>query len=444
MTINRIHNKLKYNSMKTTIRAAFTLAMLAFGICAFAQSSKLYVEEFAIQKGETKTINIYLDNPDYTPTALQFDIYLSGGIKLVEEDGYANIFPVDDRVPGIRKGYSESGSWAKDNSYYRFLFYNSKGNAVTGTSGAILTMDVTTDDTFGTSDSPATITFKDTRLSDINNTTTSYKCAEALAKVYESKHVDDVVGGNTTDGKTCYIAELLKILALCRDGKGGMFAFATTGSQWIKLHFPNGNSHIKVGSTYAGGNIGGITSDMASNPTINISRDIDYEEANDILTETKNYADIEQTMTFKPNEVVSLTGFYFIDENGKPAISRWSGQNGPRGVILSLNTEWCDGANLSEQQYEFNQVVVQAKGTSSNAPRKIQNDRDTYSEYEFYLVEANSAIVTAIDDIDATSGVTSVKYYNIAGMESATPHSGMNIVVSTHADGSKTTTKQVF
>lgn len=49
----------------------------------------------------------------------------------------------------------------------------------------------------------------------------------------------------------------------------------------------------------------------------------------------------------------------------------------------------------------------------------------------------------AVNDIDATKAVASVKYYNAAGMASDTAFDGINIVVTKYADGSQSTAKIV-
>lgn len=51
-------------------------------------------------------------------------------------------------------------------------------------------------------------------------------------------------------------------------------------------------------------------------------------------------------------------------------------------------------------------------------------------------------IVTGIDDIDAQ--VVSVKYYNLNGVISETPHDGVNIVVEILDNGTTKSHKQVF
>jgi len=55
----------------------------------------------------------------------------------------------------------------------------------------------------------------------------------------------------------------------------------------------------------------------------------------------------------------------------------------------------------------------------------------------------NISPVTGISVVDAVKNVTSVKYYNLQGIESATPFDGVNIMVKTFEDGTKATSKVV-
>lgn len=59
------------------------------------------------------------------------------------------------------------------------------------------------------------------------------------------------------------------------------------------------------------------------------------------------------------------------------------------------------------------------------------------------LVTADFTQSTAIESIANASQVTSVEYYNLAGMRSSKPFSGMNIVVTRYSDGSKAIEKIV-
>jgi len=50
-------------------------------------------------------------------------------------------------------------------------------------------------------------------------------------------------------------------------------------------------------------------------------------------------------------------------------------------------------------------------------------------------------IPTAVNDVNVAKDVVSTTYYNLQGIESSTPFDGVNIVVTSYNDGSRTTTK---
>ena len=50
---------------------------------------------------------------------------------------------------------------------------------------------------------------------------------------------------------------------------------------------------------------------------------------------------------------------------------------------------------------------------------------------------------TGVDEVEAGKAIASVNYYNLAGQQSATPVEGVNIVVTTYTDGTRTTTKVI-
>ena len=66
-------------------RFSATVMLLAMGcIAAFAQGNKLYIEDFDIAPGQTKTLDIILENEDPV-SSLQFDITFPTGLSYVEE-----------------------------------------------------------------------------------------------------------------------------------------------------------------------------------------------------------------------------------------------------------------------------------------------------------------------------------------------------------------------
>ncbi len=68
-------------------------------------------------------------------------------------------------------------------------------------------------------------------------------------------------------------------------------------------------------------------------------------------------------------------------------------------------------------------------------------------EQPYYIAETviedelTSDVPTSIFGVEASRNVTGVKYYNMAGIESDVPFNGVNIMVTTYDDGSRSTTK---
>lgn len=50
---------------------------------------------------------------------------------------------------------------------------------------------------------------------------------------------------------------------------------------------------------------------------------------------------------------------------------------------------------------------------------------------------------TAVDAVDAVKSVASVSYVNLAGQVSTEPFNGVNVVVTTYTDGSKSSVKVI-
>ena len=85
------------------------------------------------------------------------------------------------------------------------------------------------------------------------------------------------------------------------------------------------------------------------------------------------------------------------------------------------------------------------KSTASHAPGL--KARPTDSDRLYYVVEnqvkiPTENIVTGIDNV-LNKTVANVKYYNLMGVESATPFQGVNIVVTTYDDGTRSSRKVI-
>ncbi|MBQ3959285.1 MAG: hypothetical protein II677_02215, partial [Muribaculaceae bacterium] len=85
----------------------------------------------------------------------------------------------------------------------------------------------------------------------------------------------------------------------------------------------------------------------------------------------------------------------------------------------------------------------------ANSPR-LDGETLPGSDFDYYVAEGEvtfssknyETIPTAVNDLNARQ-VVSVKYYNVAGIESDKPFDGINIVVTRYSDGSVVTRKEV-
>jgi len=138
--------------MKKLLITGFLLA--ATTICAIA-NERLYIEAFDIDAGETKTVSMLLENEE-TYTAFQTDLYLPDGITLdLDYDEY-----IIDPTSRLSNDFVIVSNMIDDN-VIRILVYSMNVSTFSGTSGAIVTLQLTADNNFkGT----ATVELKNTLL----------------------------------------------------------------------------------------------------------------------------------------------------------------------------------------------------------------------------------------------------------------------------------------
>ena len=89
--------------------------------------------------------------------------------------------------------------------------------------------------------------------------------------------------------------------------------------------------------------------------------------------------------------------------------------------------------------YKFNALVQ--KGTTASTNKAIT--KSDYIVYPLYGLGEMGSLVdpTIINSITGAKEVKGVRYYNAMGVESNVPFKGVNIVVTTYSDGTRTTTK---
>ena len=70
-------------------------------------------------------------------------------------------------------------------------------------------------------------------------------------------------------------------------------------------------------------------------------------------------------------------------------------------------------------------------------------DEATVDDAPGYIFQFEDGTMTAVEDVNVNKTIKSVRYYNVAGIESAHPFEGINIIVTTYSDGSKSSIKVI-
>ncbi len=139
---------------------ACLIALAVLPLTAAAQSqTKLTVDDFTIKAGETKTLTVNLDNPDMDVTLVQFDMELSEGLSVAKDEDGEYLLDL------ARTSYKKhSLNYNPENG--RVLLSSSNNTKLSGTSGAIIKIDLTAAATFET----GTITLKNIEIVSPDNT----------------------------------------------------------------------------------------------------------------------------------------------------------------------------------------------------------------------------------------------------------------------------------
>lgn len=143
----------------------------------------------------------------------------------------------------------------------------------------------------------------------------------------------------------------------------------------------------------------------------------------------------------KPCQVAKLVGWYH-NEDGINVLCAHKGQD--RGITVLLSN--AEDANMTEGKMYTIEAVIGLKEPWDNgaayAPRRVKpTDADATDNLTALVLSAD--IPTGVTERLAESDIVSVKYVNPAGQTRNVPFDGINIVVTTHADGSTTVVKQL-
>ncbi|MBR5085745.1 MAG: chitobiase/beta-hexosaminidase C-terminal domain-containing protein [Muribaculaceae bacterium] len=234
-------------------------------------------------------------------------------------------------------------------------------------------------------------------------------------------------------------------------------------SNWCELIMADENAALFVGKIISGGSIQGRFTEK-TNPTLDgVSLDEDaiysagsyapnyYMPANFYGNQdcrNENHTDNGHYffMAPKPQEYAMVVWAIWDSQNNQMIISddptkNVHGFKGSFSINLNMNDGITDTDDLHDGvddgfAYNFSAII-----------RKVSSSKDGNSaNYMIYPVDLNAPTdpATAIESILAGNGeVKSVKFYNVAGIESNVPFQGINIVVTEYTDGTRTTTKML-
>lgn len=143
------------------------------------------------------------------------------------------------------------------------------------------------------------------------------------------------------------------------------------------------------------------------------------------------------------NEVGRAEGYFFY-RDGRPCLCS-EGDS----VMLKLNFDYAPELEAEMAQKEgFNYGLLcvftldEAWEENTAQMRRIHTtDEDYFTNYTLYPLAVLSC--AAVDETLANKQVVDVKYVNPAGIVSEMPQDGVNIVITTHNDGSRTITKHL-
>ena len=99
--------------------------------------------------------------------------------------------------------------------------------------------------------------------------------------------------------------------------------------------------------------------------------------------------------------------------------------------------------------YEFDAILRKVASATSSAPLLKDGNQsspvtdDLSTDYIVYPLRLYD-VPTAINTVETTGKVVDVKYYNLIGIESTTPFSGVNVVVTIYDNGTRSNAKKLY
>ena len=194
------------------------------------------------------------------------------------------------------------------------------------------------------------------------------------------------------------------------------------------------------------GTVKGLLADRMTNPRLVLNSAPEVLDDVELPTLTMFRYDLSSDyLAALGNEIGRADGYFFY-KDGKPYLC--SEQD---TVVVKLSFDYAPALETEMAAKEGNLFGLLCVFTldepwaenRAGAPmRRIHTtDEDYFTNYTIYPLAIISC--SAVDEISTDGQVVDVKYVTPAGIMSETPQDGVNIVVTTHSDGSRTTVKRL-
>ncbi len=241
-------------------------------------------------------------------------------------------------------------------------------------------------------------------------------------------------------------------------------------SNWVALVLPR--ELTSADPAYAGKKLTGVTGTYTASLNPEITVDALPGVGDDNAYTTNNYVAANFGGTQDATVAYDAAGnkhryFFVTPKPGEIARLNWARYDGTSFVVpttyssgtVTSNAAGLTGsavANLTmdaadkfvpNRVYSFLALITRTATTGSSAPARRAEASTGFTVYPLENVTEvgtdDGSVVTSVGQVAAVSAVTRVVYYNALGMSSTVPFEGINVVVATHADGTRTVVKTV-
>ena len=393
--------------MKTKL---FILAAIAALAMPSAHADSAYVSDFAIKAGESKTLELILEN-ETVYKSFQADFEFPEGLGIVCDDSNKPIFTSTSRTAShIVRGSRPQGTG--DNHYRIGLV--TLGASIAAGEGAIATFTVQASEDFV---GEFAIELTDINVGDENYV--NYVLDDAVCMVQASMYpLDEAL--QLDEGTICMITGDLVVAAQIENH---VYVTDKSTNSWIRLDLPDAEG--MAAGALVRKPIGHVSA-LATAPALD-ARSCEYDDASSEEVELQS---IDMAHGFEMpqlSEVASFSGYYYDGE------LRGFRSTGHKGQSLTLDGSYFGNLGLTNGQQCDVIVGVEVKEPwnepGGNMPRRISPN-----DYDYSFQNLNGKVIaltpgdipTGIDDITVESP-SDHQRYNVLGQPVGSDYRGIVI-----------------